>query len=184
MRGIRFQLMYTYIFFILIAIAACGLYVMQFLERTYMDTVRDHLRQEAQVVALFMSPNFQQASSPTFIQAMEHLSNQMSEQVNLLNQQGKVLASSSMKMKTGTNMSKEREVIDAQHGFYGSNIRVDSVTGENTLYVAVPIQVGMNIEGYVQIAASIASIHDRIRPVWYWVAGGLLLSRRKRPSAL
>ncbi|MEA1157618.1 hypothetical protein U8M34_29145, partial [Klebsiella pneumoniae] len=50
-RGIRSKVWVAYIAVNFLALICFGIYVMQFLERIYLDSIKDHLRQETQMVA-------------------------------------------------------------------------------------------------------------------------------------
>ncbi|UOF91428.1 cell wall metabolism sensor histidine kinase WalK [Fodinisporobacter ferrooxydans] len=159
-RGIRSKVMFTYIVVILIALGIFGIYVMQFLESMYMDTVKDHLRQEALFISSAITP---EDKSDSLTKLVQRLKNKTNEDVTILDANGNVMNSTYPVQMDGENHAKNPEVVEAKSHSYGSAIRFVPKSNVEALYVAVPIRIDGHINGYVQISTPVDAIHLQLQ---------------------
>jgi two-component system phosphate regulon sensor histidine kinase PhoR len=171
-RGIRSKVWVAYIAVIFLALICFGIYVMQFLERIYLDSIKDHLRQEAQMVASMIPEIHTLSQDSAWLKRLTHDS---VEEITILDAEGKVIASSAPSEKPGSNHAQDPEVVMANHSRYGENMREHPILHDEALYVAVPIDQGQRRLGFIQISTSLSAIHSQLKTVWEWVGSGIAL---------
>lgn len=175
MRGIRERITITYVILIAAALFVSGIFMLQFIERVYMGNLRDTLKDEAKIVANWVSP-MMAAPSPS-LQAVEEVADSVAvssgKRITIYNRNGNDLYDTAQ--RTDDKPGSKPEIDEALKNRVGSDIRLDPRQGSNVLYIAVPVLGGDQVYGAVRFAVPLGNVYKDLRGLWISIGMGLLV---------
>lgn len=112
-------------------------------------------------------------------QQWRRLGSETGRHLTLVEEDGTVVADSSVDASSQKNVRNRPEFLDAVDENYGAAVDSQTSTGVRTLYVAVPLTVGGDMVGFVRVGAPLHSIEEQVaalrrKIVWIALAAGVL----------
>ncbi|MBL0385505.1 HAMP domain-containing protein [Tumebacillus sp. ITR2] len=177
LRGIRGRIVLTYVVLIGLALSVFGVYTLQFIEKMYMDSMQDRVKEETSLLAKWVVPylNVNQ-DTRTFEDLHDIVSRTSLEtggRVTILDTKGNVLVDSRLDSDSSENQLQLPEVSAAVHGTTGTNVRKAPYTQFNMFYLAVPVLDDDGPIAVVRMAVPLEVAHDTL--TWLWGRIGLSL---------
>jgi two-component system phosphate regulon sensor histidine kinase PhoR len=159
LQSIRWKIAIPQLGLFLITLLGLLLYLSGFLRDAYLNTLKDRLRAECELLAAETFDLLETGVSPS---AMENFARSSAGSLGLrftiIDSDGRVLADSEVDPATMENHLARPEVQQALAQGTGSNIRRSATTGINTLYVAVPIRTENKPAGVARLAIPLSAV--------------------------
>ncbi|WP_438349627.1 two-component system histidine kinase PnpS [Paenibacillus sp. FA6] len=95
--------------------------------------------------------------------------------VTFINHNGDVIGDSETDPLLMDNHNDREEIISAREEGVGHVIRYSTSLGQDMLYVAAPIKVGNEFDGYIRLSVSLQSINQGLQHGWTLMAVWLLI---------
>lgn len=175
MRGIRERITLSYVVLILITLLASGVLILQFLERVYMQNLRETLKDEAEIMANWVSPLMvaPDSSSALIAEVADTIRSSTGKRVTVYGRNGNLLYDTSLSPLEGRVLPPEIE--EAVNRRLGSEIRFDPRLKTNVLFIAVPVTGGEQVLGAVRIGIPLEGVYGELRGLWASIGVGLLV---------
>jgi two-component system phosphate regulon sensor histidine kinase PhoR len=170
--AIRWKLMGSYLFLLLVVVGALYGYLRPTLEQRLIDGIRDNLRSEAGLAALMASREIHDLRTDAPIVATQ-IGQRIQARVTLIAASGEVVGDSELPAdKLGALEShRERpEVREALQGEFGSAIRYSTTVRTQMLYVAVPGSTAAGTSLMVRLALPLSTV-DQARASLHTILG-------------
>lgn len=95
--------------------------------------------------------------------------------VTFIEHDGTVIGDSEKDPLHMDNHSHRKEIAEASKDGVGHAIRYSSSIGQNMLYVATPVKVGNEFDGYIRLSVSLESIDNGLQQGWMLMAMWLII---------
>ena len=168
--GIRWRIVLTYLVLIVLTLSIFGVYMMQFIEKLYMDNLESQLKEETALMANWITPmiQFGMPKDPDLVLDMlRRTSVETGGRVTLIGRDGKVLVDSMTDEETKKNQKDYPEFAAANNGGVGIQVRKTEYATYNVLHVAVPVYGETNAQAAVlRIAVPLQGTHDTLQAMW------------------
>lgn len=165
-RSIQWKMIIMYLLLILLAMELVGFYLLQSLERYYLNNFSSTLNSQAQLIAGFVDRYLadETKSLGGLLGDFESLVREFGQQVEIVvvNKDGFVVAASGSSVEMGSRL-RQPEVSRALAGERGEGTRLDPESGERLMAVAVPIRAAGQVAGALYLSASLERIY---RTIW------------------
>ncbi|MGZ4164456.1 MAG: hypothetical protein ACXVPK_10495, partial [Tumebacillaceae bacterium] len=164
-RGVRRRIVLTYLVLIVLTLSIFGVYMMQFIEKLYMDSLDSHVQEETMLVAQWIAPHMdltQPAQRTEVTEMLRKTSGVVGGRVTLLDVKGNVLLDTMQDEDTAKNQIDQPEVTQAIHGGVGRQVRVEAYSTFNVLHLAVPVFVDSKEVAVVRTAVPLQEAHDTL----------------------
>ncbi len=176
MHRFRLKLNLTILGLISLVLLLMGIYFAKVLEKSYMETLSDLLRKEAQLVSEAVHAPEIFYNQATLTKRVEAIAQTSESRITIINQQGQVLLDTNSDASHMENHRNRPEFISALGGEVGISIRYSATLGFDMMYVAVPVRSEGVIVGAVRSAMSVENIVEAIHHMWYSLATGLFIT--------
>jgi two-component system phosphate regulon sensor histidine kinase PhoR len=170
--AIRWKLMGSYLFLLLVVVGALYGYLRPTLEQQLIDGIRDNLRSEAGLAALMASREIHdlRTDAPT---VATQIGQRIRARVTLIAASGEVVGDSELPAGNLGALESHRErpeVRDALQGEFGSAIRYSTTVRTQMLYVAVPGNTAAGTSLIVRLALPLSTV-DQARASLHTILG-------------
>ncbi|WP_248930551.1 two-component system histidine kinase PnpS [Paenibacillus hamazuiensis] len=175
----KFRARLTVIFILLIgsSVLAAGIFMAKMLEDSHVEALKNNMLRELRIIRSTIDWNKAGSEDEQIRYYMEQarkLKDFADARVTYIRADGKVLADSDHDPQTMDNHSGRQEIIEAGKNGVGSAIRYSDTIQRNMLYVAIPLQDGGGLRGYLRLSMSLQDVDLSIRQVWLGLIAGLL----------
>lgn len=177
-RGIRGRIVLTYLVLIVLALSIFGVYMMQFIEKLYMDNLDQHVQEETALVAQWIAPHLDFTKTGQRQEVTDMLrktSGVVGGRVTLIDGQGNVLIDTMQDDETTKNQLSHPEVSQAEHGSIGMEVRNATYSSYNVLHLAVPVFVDGDQRAVIRTAVPLQGAHDTLQGLWGSIGISLLI---------
>jgi len=165
-RSLRWRIALPFIFLIVIALVSMGIYLANFAQRTYMDTLEINNFNEAQLIIESLSLSILTDYDFTNLdQKAKNWSDTLNKRVTIIAADGTVLGESHEDRNLMDNHSDRPEIQDALVYGKGSSIRFSHTLKKRMLYVAVPFYDESIVLGYVRLALPLDMIAENVNHI-------------------
>ncbi|GAX88886.1 two-component system histidine kinase PnpS [Effusibacillus lacus] len=174
MKGIRGRITFTYMILIVVTLLISGVYILQFIERVYMENLKKTLIDEAKIVANWVSPYMvtPDSSLPFLAEVSTTVNSSTGKRITVYDRNGKSLYDTHP--GSVEESAVKPEVQEALNRRIGSETRLDSAKGSNSLFVAVPIVDGETVQGAVRVGIPLNPVYKELGNLWVSVGISLL----------
>ena len=172
MKIIRVRLTLAFILLIGFSVTAAGLFTGRLIEKSHMESLKESMRRELQIMLVTLEPVFQKKNAD-LQRLVQQLKQSADARVTFIGNDGKVLADSDHDPQTMDNHLNRTEVTDARNNGVGYSVRYSQTLGQNMLYVAVPVMDGGTVQGYVRLSKTLEDIEAAVFQLWTGLGLGL-----------
>jgi two-component system phosphate regulon sensor histidine kinase PhoR len=169
--GIRWRIVLTYFVLVVLTLSIFGVYMMQFIEKLYMDRLKDQLREETSLLAAWSAAHLD-SSNPENLEVVSQMlrrtAHEIGGRITLFDMEGRVLADTLEDEETHRVQKEEPEVSAAISGGVGLSIRKTNYSTYNVLHLAVPLfrpDSGTQI-AVVRTGVPLQEAHDTLQSLW------------------
>jgi len=176
--GTRWRIVLTYLVLIVLALSIFGIYMMQFIEKLYMDNLESHIREETLLLSSWVSPRVTFMATPDRDEVLRTLRStalQVGGRVTLLTLQGDVVLDTLTDEDTAQNQLAKPEVNAAVNGSTGSHVRKTSYSDYNVMHVAVPVTGENGQNAVLRLAVPLQGAHETLQGLWGRIGISLLI---------
>ena len=179
-RSIYWKITIPIVLIVIAVMSILAVYMTNSIRNTQMEQLRSHLTTQARLIADISLSDLSISSS---YDSIDQLAKKEGEEINaritIIAQDGTVLGDTWEDPATMENHASRPEimaVLAAENS--GESIRYSSTTGQNMMYIAVPISGADGISGVVRIALPLTIVEEtvsntRTSIVWAMVIGAL-----------
>lgn len=165
-RSIKWKLTFVYIFTALLSISALGIYLSQWTDRYYENSLRHDLTAECRFIGKLSEPLIN--TNPSAINSLaRNAGAQLQRRVTIIRSDGKVLGDSSSDFSKMELHNNRPEVRDALLHGSGWSIRYSNTIKTRMLYVAVKFGDDSGSAGVARISESLEIVENACRNINY-----------------
>ena len=172
-RSITWRIATAFIILIVISIIVLSIYFYYIFKNNYINNLRTQLTNQALLVAEHSALYMSGAQAGDIDVLAEDLGDTIDVRVTIIAANGTVLGDSEEDPATMENHEQRPEFIDAMTLGTGSSTRYSQTLGCYMLYIAVPIQIGSEIEGVARVALPLTEIEGylgQVKVTIVWVS--------------
>jgi two-component system phosphate regulon sensor histidine kinase PhoR len=141
---------------------ALGLYLVDFVRDSQINSLRSQLESEARLVAQASLPDFVTSERNELDTLAKTTGEQISSRVTIIASDGTVLGDSEHDPQTMENHATRPEVVEALAGGVGVSTRYSTTLEQQMLYVAVPITIDGQVLGIARVALPLAEVEKSV----------------------
>ncbi len=171
-RSIRWRIAFPFILLLVAIMVALGIYVSNFIKKTYIQTLEEQLLIQARMVGEVVKDDWPIAADLD-TQAREW-SKVTGARVTLISPDGVVVGESEDNRLEMDNHSSRPEVKSAMQAGSGSSVRFSHTTGYDTLYLASRLDVDGKTLGVVRIAVPLTGVEENVSRLQGVLSGATL----------
>lgn len=170
-RGIRWRIVLTYLVLIVLALSIFGVYMLSFIERLYMDNLKEHLQEETVLLSEWVAPQMAwqgESEREEVYELLRHTSVTLDARVTLIDPAGRVLIDTLSDAETVKNQRDDPEVATAlRTGLLTMDIRTAPYSKFNVLHLATPVfaKNGSTI-GILRLAVELDGATVTLKSLW------------------
>ena len=181
-RSIYWKITIPLVLIILTVMSILAVYMANSMRDTQMEQLRSHLTTQARLIADIRLTDLSATSSYDNIDQLAKKEGQeINARITIIAQDGTVLGDTWEDPAAMENHASRPEIIAALSAEErGESIRYSSTTGQNMMYIAVPVSGEDGISGIVRTALPLTTVEEtvnktRASSVWAMVIGALLI---------
>jgi len=161
-RSIQWRITIPFVLIVLVSMGALGIYLVDFVRDTQINSLRSQLESEARLVAQASIPDFVTSDRNDLDTLAKTTGGQISSRVTIIASNGTVLGDSEHDPKTMENHATRPEVVEALAGGVGVITRYSTTLEQQMLYVAVPIIADSQVVGIARVALPLAEVEKSV----------------------
>lgn len=159
---IRTRLMLTYLLLIFISMLILGLAMLGSIQDHYLNYLKNEMGKEAELVNEIIAPLMFNGDLVGLKNISGELGNKIKTRISIIDKQGVVLGDSSYNIEKMENHKDRPEIKKALQGSKGVATRYSTTLENQTMYLALPIEVGNDVLGVVRLSLSLKDINENI----------------------
>ena len=161
-RSIQWRITIPFVLIVLVSMGAFGLYLVDFVRDSQINSLRSQLESEARLVAQASLPDFVTSERNELDTLAKTTGEQISSRVTIIASDGTVLGDSEHDPQTMENHATRPEVVEALAGGVGVSTRYSTTLEQQMLYVAVPITIDGQVLGIARVALPLAEVEKSV----------------------
>lgn len=161
-RSIQWRITIPFVLIVLVSMGALGLYLVDFVRDSQINSLRSQLESEARLVAQASLPDFVTSERNELDTLAKTTGEQISSRVTIIASDGTVLGDSEHDPQTMENHATRPEVVEALAGGVGVSTRYSTTLEQQMLYVAVPITIDGQVLGIARVALPLAEVEKSV----------------------
>jgi two-component system, OmpR family, phosphate regulon sensor histidine kinase PhoR len=173
--SLRNRLIATYVILVFLALLMVGGYLLFVLERAAVNALEQQLRAQGLLLADMTGEYFPDSRSPGH-DYISYLAERTQARVTLIDRDGVVLGDSHSSFPDMDNHRNRPEIAQALAGQEGLSTRLSSTTGEEMLYLALPVYEGGGVSGAVRLSLPLTEIRRQGRQQWSLLISAVLVA--------
>jgi two-component system phosphate regulon sensor histidine kinase PhoR len=177
--GIRWRIVLTYLVLIVLALSIFGVYMLQFIEKLYMNNLQSHVKEEASLLAAWVSPHLENYDAPGQKEAVLDMIRKtgmtVSARVTLIDLQGNVMLDTMSDEDSRKNQLDAPEVAAAVDKSIGVHIRRVDYSNYNVMHMAVPVYGNHGLSAVLRMAVPLKGAHETLQALWGRIGVSLLI---------
>ncbi|MDW7671328.1 MAG: ATP-binding protein [Bacillota bacterium] len=174
------KILIAFVSILLVSVLIIGLLSINLVKQSYTNELERRLLTNAGLIASFIETRQIQPEDAEFIRLIEELAATGQTRITVIDQQGRVLYDTRADREQMERHDQRPEVISALRDGVGREIRTSSTTGQDMMYVAVPVIIDDYPVYVVRLSMDLNEIDALTRQiVWYLAisaAIGLLIA--------
>lgn len=174
----KFRGRLTMIFILLIgcSVMLAGLFMAKLLESSYKDALVLNLERELKLITASLDWNHggsEEEEVRYYTEQARRLKDSAEARITIIRSDGQVIGESDESPETMNNHLDRTEIREAAAGGIGHSVRYSKTLGHNMLYVAMPIEGGNYISGYLRLAMELRDVENAVHKLWFFLLLGL-----------
>ena len=177
-RSMFWRIALPYILLIVVILGGLSIYVVQFLQQSYLDSTRTRLLAETRALADQVSPVLKAGAPYTQIDTLTDAYAQLVQaRATIILPDGVVVGESDYAYSQMENHASRPEFQQAMLGQEYSDMRYSSTLRTNLMYAAAPIEVDGRVVGVARLAVPLQDLQEEIQILrrTVWGASGVAL---------
>jgi len=177
-RGIRWRIVLTYMVLIVLALSIFGVYMLQFIEKLYMENREAHIREETYLLADWIEPHLdftKEGQRAEVAELLRRTSMAVGGRVTLMDRQGQVMIDTLGDEESKKNQSEYPEVSAALNGSVGTHIRNTTYSAYNVFHLALPFFGDNGEMAIIRMAVPMNEAQDTLQKLWARIGISLLI---------
>jgi two-component system phosphate regulon sensor histidine kinase PhoR len=163
LNTLKWRIVLAYAALIVISMGAVSIYLINFVQSTYISNLEERLEQEASMLGESSSRYFEGNLGATELQALsERIGDLIEARVTIITLEGTVIADTWEDPILMPNHSSRPEVQGALTTGIGMSTRVSITVGQELMYTAIPIEVDGIHVGISRIAVPISQVKQAV----------------------
>jgi two-component system phosphate regulon sensor histidine kinase PhoR len=163
-RSIFWKITIPITLLLIIGMGILGFYLVESINTIQISNLRTSKLNEARLVAEVSNPVLnKQSGREESIALARTLGHEINSRVTIIAKDGTVLGDSEEDPLTMENHLSRPEIQDALKSGIGESTRFSSTTGQNTMYVAVPIITNNQILGVARVAITLTALENSLK---------------------
>jgi len=163
LNTLKWRIVLAYAALIVISMGAVSIYLINFVQSTYISNLEERLEQEAWMLGESSSRYFEGNLGATELQALsERIGDLIEARVTIITLEGTVIADTWEDPILMANHSSRPEVQGALTTGIGMSTRVSITVGQELMYTAIPIEVDGIHVGISRIAVPISQVKQAV----------------------
>ncbi len=165
LKSLQWKIVSIYSLLLLFTLQLIGVYLVQGLERYYLENYRENLENQAKLLSTFISPRpLEERSAEDIAYLIKELRGLWEMDIMVLDNSARVVGSSGSQDIIGSRFIRE-EVREALSGTTGGTIRIEPSTKERRYCLAVPLISRGNKVGLVYLSGSLSSVDHTLNQI-------------------
>ncbi len=173
--SLRNRLIATYVILVFLALLMVGGYLLFVLARTAENALEQQLRAQGLLLVDMTGEYFADSKSPGY-DYISYLAERTQARVTFIDRDGVVLGDSHSSFSDMDNHRNRPEIAKALAGQEGLSTRLSSTTGEEMLYLALPVYEGGGVSGAVRLSLPLTEIRRQGRQQWSLLVSAVLIA--------
>jgi two-component system phosphate regulon sensor histidine kinase PhoR len=175
-RSIRWRIAVPYIILILATMIGLAVYLTFSSRRSYLDSTREQLLDEAALVADLIRPALAAGGQADLAALARRYADLLNVRITIIDAQGAVLAETDADAGVTDNLLSRPEVQQALSGAGGSSVRQSATLRLEMLYAAVPVTAGSQVAAIARLSVPISAIDAKVLALDRTLVGETLLA--------
>lgn len=160
-KSLQWKIVLIYSLLLLFTLQLIGVYLVQSLERYYLDSYKAGLENQARLLAAFLEPRLEEVLSPSedIMHLVREFGGQSELEITVLDPHAQVIGTSGSQELVGRRLIKD-EITRALTGRSGEVIRYDPGNEERRYYLAFPLEGARRTLGIIYLSGSLRNVDD------------------------
>lgn len=160
LHSIQWKLIFIYLVLILIAMMVIGVYLLDSLERYYLDDHKEGMKSQSQLVGTLLRRHMieDDMDKDYMSSLLNELGKQTEDEITLLDQNGRVITTTGENGEAEGTLILEQEITGALSGNLSTDIRIDPSNDHRKKFMAMPITEGQQVLGVVYSTSSLEKV--------------------------
>jgi two-component system, OmpR family, phosphate regulon sensor histidine kinase PhoR len=172
--SLRNRLIATYVVLIFLALLMVGGYLLFVLDRTAENALEEQLRAQG-LLLVDMTAEYFPRGEGLEDDYISYLADRTKARITLIAGNGAVLGDSHSSYPDMDNHRNRPEIVQALAGQEGLSTRLSSTTGEEMLYLALPVYAEGRVTGAVRLSLPLTEIRRQGRQQWSLLVSAVLV---------
>ncbi|ACB86449.1 ATP-binding protein [Natranaerobius thermophilus] len=165
-KTVQWKLVVIYLLLVLLAMELISVYLLQSLDQYYLDDYSERMSTEAELAKSLLQRHMtEEQDADQISQLLGEFGQQAHNEITILDENGRVLATSSGEEELQGNIIVEEEITRALAGSQGSNIRINPNTNIRQKSLAIPIESGNQVIGAVYLVGSLERVDNTLSEI-------------------
>lgn len=174
--SMRWRIASSYLVLLVVTLALLALISVQLLRATYLQTLQDGVAGQARLLATLITSEHTPFTDQAQLDRLVHeASTQLDARITVASSTGLVVADS-LESGHGSNILDRPEIRDALQQGQGANERLSAATGDNRMYIAVPIGPAAAPQGVVRVGVPLPVIAQAQTQLTLLIASAAVLA--------
>ncbi len=161
---------------LLVSTLLTGFLSLSLITNNHTRELEERLISNAQLIESVIAENRELINTGELQRISEDFGNKIESRITIIDKNGEVLADTLANSLPAENHGNRPEIIEAFNGEIGKEIRYSSTTGENTLYVALPINLEDKNTFVIRLSIDLAKIDKVNQQLFYYIGFSVLFS--------
>ncbi len=174
-KRLRWKFTATCIGLVILSVLILGVYLHQSLEKYYYHDLETRLTNEARLISNLIDRLPNSWNEPALENIADQMGSDIKTRVTIIDLNGTVLGDSeedAAKMENHLTRPELQQVLTEGSGMA---VRYSSTLKSDMMYVAVPVQAGGKMTGFVRVAVSLSATSQELFSLWSMVLLAILL---------
>ncbi len=165
-KTVQWKLVVIYLLLVLVAMELISVYLLESLDQYYLDDYSDRMTTEAELVKSLSERHMAgEQDEEQISQLLDEFGQQAQNEITILDENGRVLATSSGEEEITGNIITEEEITRSLAGSEGSNIRINPNTNIREKSLAIPVESGNQVVGSIYLVGSLERVDNTLAEI-------------------
>lgn len=165
LKSLQWKIVLIYSLLLLFTLQLIGVYLVQDLERYYLDSYKENLENQAKLISTFIAPRpLEERSTEDIAHLTRELRGLWEMDIMVLDSNAQVVGSSGSQEVIGSRLIRE-EVMAALSNTTSGVVRTDPSTRERRYYLAVPLASRGSTTGLIYLGGSLKSVDSTLNQI-------------------
>ncbi|OWZ83500.1 ATP-binding protein [Natranaerobius trueperi] len=165
-KTVQWKLVVIFLLLMLLAMELISVYLLQSLDQYYLDDYRERMSSEADLIRSLLERHLAEEQDEEYIsQLIEEFGKQAQNEITVLDENGRILATSSGEENLPGKVIAEQEITRALSGNRGTDIKLNQSTNVREKSLAIPVERGNQILGAIYLVGSLERVDETLGEV-------------------